>query len=302
MTCFHLARPRRYSFAASRLLRILKAPQAHDMATCLAAALSLGLLSAQALAQSPAPGNMASGSITVNGNKTEFKHAYTVVKPSLADNKSETILTLTDKPLSAKALSDSSARSSEMRSNSIQILELTLDADKKIRSVDFSVGTLKGGANTSDYKAEVSRFTATAFAGRVHSGGEQKEFKNVFSFDLRFDTAMVAPRGPDATGKAAWATAQGKVLADFLTAARTGDKATLKRVMMAQQAKQLDGQNARQLLEFLKMSPNPKTAEFDSLIIDGDSAEAKIAERSKNGATASDYKLRLVNSVWFVAM
>ena len=268
-----------------------------NQATRFAAALLLSFSSMQTFAQ-----NTASGNITLNGNKTEFKHAYTVVKPSLADNKLETILTLTDKPLSAKALSDSAARSSEMRSSNIQMLELTLDADKKIRSVNFSVGTLKGGANTSDYKAEVSRFTPTAFVGRITSGGEQKEFKNTFGFDVRFDTAMIAPRLPDATGKAAWATPQGKAVAEFLRAARAGDKAALKRVMLAEQVKALDGPDAARFLEFMKLSPNPKTAEFDSLFIDGDSAKAMIVERSKDGAASSDYTVRLINGVWFVAM
>ena len=272
-----------------------------NQATRFAAVLSLGLLSTQAFAQNAAS-NTETGSITVNGNKTEFKHAYTVVKPSLAYNKPETILTLTDKPLSAKAVSDSSARSSETRSNDVQVLELTLDADKKIRSVDFRACTLKGGGNTSDYKAEVSRFTPTAFVGRVTSGGEQKEFKNTFGFDVRFDTTMLAPRTPDAVGKAAWATPPGKAMAEFLRAARAGDKAALRRVMLAEQVKALDGPDAARFLEFVKMSPNPKTAEFDGLFINGDSAEAKITERSKNGAAASDFKLRVINGVWFVAM
>ena len=285
-----------------RLQRICK-QRYLDIAACLASVFMLGALSPQALAQTATPGaNTASGSITVNGNKTAFKHAYTVVKPSLADNKLETILTLTDKPLSAKALSDSSVRSSEIRSNNIQMLKLTLGADKKIQSVDFSVGTLKGGANTSDYKAEVSRFTPTAFVGRVTSGGEQKEFKNTFGFDVRFDTAMHAARTPDATGKAAWETPQGKAIAEFLRAARAGDKTALKRVMLAEQVKALDGPDAARFLEFMKLSPNPKTAEFDSLLIDGDTAKAKIAERSKDGAASSDYTLRLINGVWLVAM
>ncbi len=271
------------------------------LAMRMATLLSLCCLCIPTFAQSTTS-NTASGSITLNGNKTEFKHAYTVVKPSLADNKLETILTLTDKPLSAKALSDSSARASEMRSNSVQALELTLDTDKKIRSVDFNVGALKGGANTSDYRAEVSRSTATTFAGRVTSGGEQKEFKNTFGFDVRFDTTMLAPRTPDAVGKAAWATPQGKAVAEFLRAARAGDKPALKRVMLAEQVKALDGPDAARFLEFVRMSPNPKTAELESLFIDGDSAKARLAERNKDGAASSDYQLRLVNGAWFVAM
>ncbi len=274
-----------------------------DIAAGLAAVLALAALSPQALAQSATSAvNTATGGITLNGNRTEFKYAYTVIKPSLADKKSDTILTLTDKPLSTKAINDSFARSSEMRNNNVQILELTLDPEKKVRSVDFNVGALKGGANTADYKAEVSRSTPTAFAGRVTSGGEQKEFKNTFSFDVRFDTAMLAPRAPDAIGKAAWATPQGRAVAEFLRAARAGDKPALKRVMLAEQVKALDGPDAAQFLEFVKMSPNPKTAEFDSLFIDGDSAAAKIAERSKDGAASSDYTVRLIDGVWRVAM
>ena len=134
------------------------------------------------------------------------------------------------------------------------------------------------------------------------SGGEQKEFKNTFGFDVRFDTSMIAPRAPDAVGKVAWATPQGKAMAEFFRAARAGDKFALKRIMLAEQVKALDGPDAARFLEFMKMSPNPKTADFDSLVIDGDNAVAKITERSKDGASSGDYKLRLISGVWFVAM
>ncbi len=266
------------------------------LATRVIAMLSLSLFSLQGFAQ-----NTASGSITVNGNKTELTHAYTLVTTSVTDKAVQTILMITDKPLSAKAIGDSFVRASETRSNNVQVLQLTLDGDKKIRSVDFSVGSLKGGANTSDYKAEVARFTSTAFAGRVTSGGEQKEFKNTFGFDVRFDTTMLAPRAPDAVGKVAWATPQGKAIAEFFRAARAGDASALRRIMLAEQVKALDGPDAAQFLEFMKLSPNPKTAAFDSLVINGDNAVAKITERSKDGAASGDYKLSLINGVWRVA-
>jgi len=38
-------------------------------------------------------------------------------------------------------------------------------------------------------------------------------FKNRYRFDVSFDITMTVPRAPDASGKAAWATPQGKVLA-----------------------------------------------------------------------------------------
>ncbi len=279
----------------------IRPPLSREIAACLCVVVLCGL-SKQVHTQSDAPGtHTATGSITVNGNLTGFNHAYAVMRRSLFDNKPETILTLTDKPLSAKAISDTFARSSEMRNNSIQTLEFTLDAGNTIRSVDFNVGTLKGGANTSDYKAEISRFNPTAFSGHVTSGGKHSEFKNTLSFDVRFDTTMLTPRTPDAAGETAWATPQGKAIAEYLRAARAGDKAALKTVLMADHATQLDGPNAAQLLEFLKLSPNPNTAEFDSLTVDSDSAEAKLTERSKNGAESSNYTLRLIKGVWFVA-
>jgi hypothetical protein len=45
-------------------------------------------------------------------------------------------------------------------------------------------------------------------------------------------------------GHAAWDSPQGKVLAEFLRAARAGDKAALRKVMATNQANTLDGSNA----------------------------------------------------------
>ena len=253
-----------------------------------------------AAAETPAQ-NTAQGSIAFNGNKAELRHAYTFVGGSLADKKREMFLIVTDKPLSPKAVIDEFERMREASSNNVQMLELKFDDGRQLNAVNFRVGAKTGGGNASSYKVDIERLTETSFKGRVHSDGEQKAFKDVHSFDVRFDTIIAKVPKPDASGKSAWATPQGKALAEYLRAARAGDKAALKRMLVADRATLLDGPNAAELIKFLKMSPDPKTAEFDSLTIDGDSAVAKLAERSKNGATSSDFTLRLVNGVWLVS-
>jgi hypothetical protein len=58
---------------------------------------------------------------------------------------------------------------------------------------------------------------------------------------------------------------------------------------------------AKDILSFLKESADPKTADFDGLTVDGETAEAKITQRSKDGAMSSTLRLLRVNGSWMVA-
>ena len=242
--------------------------------------------------------NTAQGSISINGAKTEFKFAYAFTSASLSDKKPETKLILADKALSPKAVTDPFERMRAGSRDGLKTLEFTLDDSGKLTSVQFSVEPMNGGGYSTAYKLDIEAFTDKTMKGRAYTDGEQTMFKDRYSFDVRFDVAMTVSRAADASGKAAWNTPQGKVIAEYLRAARAGDKAALKRVIIAERAKDLDGPQAAQILEFLKLTADPKTAEFDSLIVDGNTAEARITERSKDGASSSNYKLRLVGGVW----
>ena len=264
------------------------------LATTVVVAFASGL--SLALAQ-----NSAQGGITVNGVKTELRYAYAFTQPALSSKKPETTLVLADKPLSPKAVTDTFERMSARNRDGVKTLEFTFDDSKTLTSVQFSIDPMNGGGYSTSYKVAMEAFTDKALKGRTYTDGEQTMFKDRFSFDVRFDVVMTVPRAPDVSGKAAWNTPQGKVIAEYLRAARAGDKAGLKRVLIAERAKDLDGPQAAQILDFLKLSADPKTAEFDGLTIDGDSAEANIAERTKDGASSSRYKLQRVGGVWKVA-
>ena len=111
-------------------------------------------------------------------------------------------------------------------------------------------------------------------------------------------------------GKAAWDSAQGKALAEFLRAARAGDKPALKKVMATNQSNTLDGPNAAPFLDFLKSALDPKVATFDSLVINekGTSALATISGRyagsggNSGGEVTKRYTINKADDGWRVTM
>ena len=105
-------------------------------------------------------------------------------------------------------------------------------------------------------------------------------------------------------GKAAWDSAQGRALAEFLRAARAGDKAALKKVMAANQADTLSGANAAPFLDFLKTSLDPKLATFDNLEINaaGTRALATISGRYDKGEVTKRYTINKADDGWRVTM
>jgi hypothetical protein len=251
-------------------------------------------LTASATAQ-----NAAQGSITVNGVRTELGYAYAYTATSLHDKKPETRLILADKALPAKAVTDTFERMRAQR-DGVKTLEFTFAGDKSLSSVQFAVDSMNGGGSSTAYKAALDALDARGMKGRVYTDGEQTMFRDRYSFDVRFDVAMTVQRAPEATGKAAWSTPQGVAIAEYLRAARAGDKAALKRVILPERGKDLDGPQGREILQFLKLSANPKTAEFGALTVDGDTAKAEIIERSKDGSSSSRYSLKLVGGEWKV--
>ena len=289
----------------------ISAARSHSFGTFAARTLPIWLLAtllcllpitialAQDAAAHPVAPN-AKGGIAIDGKMTDLPYAYAFTAPALSSRKPETILILSAQPLSPKAVTDPFARM-KARNDGNGMLEFTFDDTRALTSVQFGVEPMGGGGYSTSYKFAVASWTDRQMRGRVYTDGELEMFKNLYRFDVNFDVAMTVPPAPTASGKAAWATPQGKVVAAYLRAARAGDKAALKRVIIAERAKDLNGPQAKDILSFLKMSADPATADFDALTVDGDSAEARLIERGKDGAMSSTLRLRLVNGVWLMA-
>ncbi len=247
--------------------------------------------------------NSAVGSITVNGKKTEFSHAYAFSRPAGVKDMVKTTLILADKPLPAAAVTDSMERSTARKLGDIKMLVVGFNDEKDIVSFSPDVDALSGSRISSAHKATLETFSDQTLKGRLFTASEQqiRIAPGTYSFDVQFNVAMTTPRAPDATGKKAWDTPQGKVLADYLRAARASDKAALKRLILPEYVKELEGPKAAEGLKFLKMmSPDPKTAEFQSLIVEGNVAKIKIVVREKGMTETTGYELRRSGDAWLV--
>lgn len=143
----------------------------------------LAFAAAQAGAQ-----NTAQGAITINGKKTEFKHAYAF--PVLESVNIKTRVMLTDKPLSPKALTDQNARLLEIQKEQVQTLTFAFGEKEKFLSVSFKIEPLGGSAATSKLKAENTSLTDKVFKGRVFTEGQENFSKDVFAYDFRFDAGV----------------------------------------------------------------------------------------------------------------
>ncbi|TAG03152.1 MAG: hypothetical protein EAZ43_07185 [Betaproteobacteria bacterium] len=245
----------------------------------------------------------ATGSITVNGKKTELKHAYAFTRAAGVKDMVKTTLILADKPLPAAAVTDSMERSTARKLGDIKMLVVGFNDEKDIVSFSHEKGEFSGSRVSSAHKVTFDTFSDQALKGRLFTSGEQpiRTTPGTYSFDVQFNAAMTVPRAPDAMGKKAWDTPQGKVLADYLRAARASDKAALKRLILPEYVKELEGPKAAEGLKFLKMSsPDPKTAEFESLMIEGNVAKAKIVVRHKGATETTGYELRRVGDAWLV--
>lgn len=260
---------------------------------------TVATVSATAIAQSIAP-NTAQGSITVNGQKTDFRYAYAVTRTSLSSKKLETVLVISDKPVAPNAVADDTERMRAQQRDDLKMIEIKFDDSKTVVGTNFEVAPVVVSAFSTEFKMTVESFTDKELKGRFNSAREHKFRDNAYSFDVRFNAVMTAPPA-SLEGKEAWATPQGKVLAEYLRACRAGDKAAIKRVVVAEVRAALDGPKGADTIKFLKAdAADPKTAEFGSLTVDGNIAKAKIIKRFKDGSETTGYELRKVGDVWLV--
>ena len=139
------------------------------------------------------PATTAQGSITVNGNRTEFHYAYVVTRTSLASKKPETVLIISDKPVAANAVADDTERMVAQRRDGLNLIELKFDEKNTLVGTNFEVAPLVVSAYSTEFKMNIERFTDTQLAGRFNSSSEHKMQNNTYAFDVRFNASMIAP-------------------------------------------------------------------------------------------------------------
>ncbi len=275
-------------------------------AVTLAASLSLVVTSGAALT-APTGDGTASGSLTVAEKTTLLRYAYARAQKGFFDKTKEDVLViLSDVPIPDEALKDEFARHHLAEEGKLHAVEVVLDADRQ----PIGGGLLHEVWKTTGGYVSVSGmhvFTPKTFDGKVAEGTlatrKPDEFMNkTFEYKATFSALVWRKPAPTASGAAAATSPQGMATVAFLKAARSGDKAAIRKAMSAEAAKGLDGPQAKEMLELLKMtSPDPATARIDAVDVKGNTAEVTVVEESKDGSVTSTFHLTLEGGQWKVS-
>lgn len=150
------------------------------------------MLATAAQAQAPAPGGVQGG-ITVDGRKTELRYGHAVIQTSISTGKPETLLVVTDKPLSAAAAADRAARKQARERDGLRMLEVVLDKrPDDVTPIFIWVEPMRTTSSTRRHKVELEPAADKRIKGRVSMDAPWESFDNKYLIDLRFDVGVLA--------------------------------------------------------------------------------------------------------------
>jgi hypothetical protein len=257
-----------------------------------------------AVAAPAADEGTASGTLTIAGKTTSLLHAYARTQKGFFDKTKEDILIiLSDVAIPEEALADQFLRHKMAAEGQLHGVEVVLDSEKQA----VSGGLLhKAFAETQGYVSvsgmhqfQAKTFDAKMIEGKLSTRKPDEFMNKTFEYAATFSAPVWRRPPPTATGPAAAQTAPGKAALAFLKAAWSGDKSAIKKLLTVDAGKELDGPRGKEMLEMLKaITPNPDTAQIDTVDIKGNSAEVTFVEISKDSTVTSHFSLSLEDGQW----
>ena len=222
--------------------------------------------------------SIADGHLTVAGDKVQLQHAYAMAQKGFFDETKEDIVVIvTNIPLSDKAVEDQWERSDLVREGNLRLVEVTINSEQQPISVSVKHPAFQASPSgfSSDYILELKTFTDKDVEGRMYCKSEQDFFDTVYTFDFTFKAEIrrkqELPPPTKAEKKEAAKSPQAAVYQEYVKALDAKDVNTLKKVLAAEVAKELDGPDKDEMLEFMQMG-NPPKVEFQRITVTGDSA------------------------------
>jgi hypothetical protein len=132
------------------------------------------------------------GGITVDGKKTEFRHAVAVTQLAASNGKPETVLVVTDQPLTEARAASRAERKLARERDGIKMLEVALDKrpDDSVW-VYISVDPIRADSSTRRHKLQLDAAGDKRVKGRLSMDSPWEMFGNRYQIDLRFDAPLV---------------------------------------------------------------------------------------------------------------
>ena len=251
-----------------------------------------------AFAQEVAVRKTAHGTLEVAGKGSPLEYAYAV--PQRND---ELLVILSDQPLTDKELKDVFERIHRAEAGEIHTVEIILDAKKQpisvsVRHKEFMT---RGGGGSTEDRYEQTTSDKNTIAGRVYRNSPG-EFDGVkFNYDATFTATIWKEPAPTYSGAAAKNSPQAKAALAFLKAGHTGDVAGVKKLIVASSVADLEGPMGKDIIDMMKLGPDPAKAKITRVDVKGESAEVTIEQGTKESMTTTTIKLTLENGQWKVS-
>jgi hypothetical protein len=260
----------------------------------------LALVSSAALVgAAPLTPGQAKGTFTMNGQSSPLAHAYAIAEPGSFDKSTEDVrVILTNVPLSPKQVEEWSER---MGMNDLKAVEIVFDSKGQIISGEFR-HPVKSFSATGMHEYTKEASPAGTIAGRLKTSKPGEFFGTTYSYDATFSATIARrekpkPPAPGA-GAAAEKSAQGKAYRAYEKALRAGDLAALKKMVVAERAKQLEDPKAKEMLGMIGMLM-PKTITIVDLRTDGkDSATLVLSGKGEDGESRGEAEMKLEGGAW----
>jgi len=227
------------------------------------------------------------GQLTVAGNKVQMHYAYAMAQPGFFDKtKEDIVLLVSNIPLTDKAIEDQWERNTLVSDGTLKTVEVTINSEQQPISVSVKHPAFKASPSgfSSNYIVELKTFNEKNVEGRIYCKTEQEFFDMVYTFDFTFKAEVrrkkELPPPTEAEKAIAAKSPQAAVYLEYVEAVNAGDVKILKKVLAAEVARELDGPDGKEMLEFMQIV-NPPKAEFNRITEKGDSATLMLSAQDE---------------------
>jgi len=208
-----------------------------------------------AIASQNSTSSKTEGQLIVAGDTVQIKHAYAMAQPGFFDeSKEDIVLIVTNIPLTDKAIEDLWERNTLVSEGTLKTVEVTINSEQQPISVSVKHPAFQASpsGSSTNYILELKTFNEKTVEGRMYCKNQMEFFDTAYRFDFTFKAEVRRKKElppPTEEEKATAANSpQAAVYLAFVEAVNAGDVNTLKKVLAADVARELDGPEGKDML------------------------------------------------------
>ena len=271
---------------------------------CQGLAMAAVLAAALPAAGAPATAGTAKGTLTIAGKTVPLAHAFVVAQPASMGRPGEDLrVILSDVPVTAAAVVDTFGLQTLARDGKLHAVEITVDADKNpIGGGVYAAALEQFGGFVS--VAGVHTLRPDTWDGTTASGQASMAPYTLKDVSFEYSASFSSPvwrRPPPLSGEAARTSEPGRAIVALIKAARKGDRAAVRALLLPEVVKDLDASGPA-VMEMLATMADPAISEITVEVVDADLAKARVTKRTGGSSESTGMAVKRVGGVWKISL